>query len=54
MWSVSFEEWMSTLRNSADRKGIELSSNNEMYRKNYDRGETPSGTLSLIIEFGEN
>ena len=54
MWSVSFENWVTTLRHSAERKGVALSSSDELYRKNYNRGETPSGTLSLIIEFGES
>ena len=54
MWPVTFEEWVSTLRKSAEKKSIELSTNNEAYRKNYEQGETPKGTLSLIIEFGEN
>lgn len=54
MWFVSFEDWMTSLRRVAKREGVELESNDEVYRKNFERGETAIGTISLVIEFGEN
>ena len=54
MWFVSFEEWMTSLRRIAKRESVELESSDEVYRKNYDRGETAIGTFSLVVDFGEN
>mgnify|MGYP001106025196 FL=1 len=50
---VTFEQWISTLRKSANCKGITLISNDSAYLDNYERGESPKGTLALIETFGE-
>jgi len=55
MWTVSFEDWIKTMRAYAKREGVHLtSSSDNAYYHYYDQGDTPLGAVSDIDNFGED